>query len=92
MAMNPIGAIGTEQTNSNPYERYYRAYFGNSRDYLDYRQMIAGNGRNSVSKSEDTVKAGRTSAPSECQTCKKRKYQDGSNELQHKCAAVFFDV
>lgn len=80
MAINPIGAVGKEQTNSDPYERYFRSYYGNSRDYLKYRQRITGNG-NSVKGSEDTVKTGRTSAPSECQTCKKRKYQDGSNEM-----------
>ena len=28
----------------------------------------------------DQVKAGHRSSPSECQTCKERKYQDGSNE------------
>ncbi len=82
MAVNSIGAIGTGQTNSDPYGRYYSSYYGNSRDYLNYRQMMPGNGHNSVNKSEDNVKkAGRTSAPSECQTCKKRKYQDGSNEM-----------
>ena len=30
--------------------------------------------------SDKQVKAGRKSSPSECQTCKERKYQDGSNE------------
>lgn len=31
---------------------------------------------------ESTLKApGKTSAPSECQTCKERKYQDGSDEM-----------
>ena len=29
---------------------------------------------------DDQVKAGRKSSPSECETCKSRKYQDGSNE------------
>ena len=82
MAVNSIGAIGTGRTNSNPYGRYYSSYYGNSRDYLNYSQMMPGNGHKSVNKSEDNVKkAGRTSAPSECQTCKKRKYQDGSNEM-----------
>ena len=31
-------------------------------------------------KPEDQVKIGRKSSPSECKTCKERKYQDGSNE------------
>lgn len=29
---------------------------------------------------DDQVKTGRKSSPSECKTCKSRKYQDGSNE------------
>lgn len=34
-----------------------------------------------VSKNPDEIKkAGRRSSPEECQTCKNRKYQDGSNE------------
>ena len=32
------------------------------------------------SSPDDQVKAGRKSSPSECKTCKERKYQDGSNE------------
>ena len=35
-----------------------------------------------VNPGESDVKApGRTSAPSECETCKNRKYQDGSDEM-----------
>ncbi len=35
-----------------------------------------------------TAAPGRTSSPEECQTCKKRKYQDGSNEnVSYKSAA-----
>ena len=35
-----------------------------------------------VNPGESDVKApGRTSAPAECETCKNRKYQDGSNEM-----------
>lgn len=29
---------------------------------------------------DENVKAGRKSSPSECETCRRRKYQDGSNE------------
>lgn len=29
---------------------------------------------------DENVKAGRKSSPSECETCRQRKYQDGSNE------------
>ncbi len=35
-----------------------------------------------VNPGESTVaKPGKTSSPAECQTCKNRKYQDGSNEM-----------
>lgn len=42
-----------------------------------------------INPGESDVKApGRTSAPSECETCKNRKYQDGSNEqVSFKAAA-----
>lgn len=36
-------------------------------------------GQNSANP-DDKVKAGHKSSPSECKTCKSRKYQDGSNE------------
>lgn len=36
---------------------------------------------NAASQGSDSIKApGRTSSPAECQTCKERKYQDGSDE------------
>lgn len=31
----------------------------------------------------DVEKPGRKSSPAECETCKNRKYQDGSNEILH---------
>ena len=42
-----------------------------------------------INPGESDVKApGRTSAPSECETCKNRKYQDGSDEnVSFKAAA-----
>ena len=84
MAINPIGAVGSESSDSNPYERYFRAYYGGAQGYLNYRQFQTGYGQNkenSVGDASDTVKAGRISSPSECKTCKQRKYQDGSNEM-----------
>lgn len=44
--------------------------YGISTDYSVYNHADA----------DDTKKVGRTSSPEECQTCKNRKYQDGSNE------------
>ncbi|NTV77701.1 MAG: hypothetical protein HGA25_00795 [Clostridiales bacterium] len=34
-----------------------------------------------TSDASETKKAGRTSSPADCQTCKERKYQDGSDEM-----------
>lgn len=65
--------------------------------YYNYIGGISGAG--TAAKAEETkpvlnpgesdVKApGKTSAPSECETCKNRKYQDGSNEqVSFKAAA-----
>ncbi len=39
----------------------------------------------------DTKAVGRTSSPSECQTCKNRKYQDGSDEMVSFKAAAHID-
>lgn len=52
-----------------------------------YIYPAVGNTYNQVSPTtadsaigDDVKKAGRASSPEECQTCKNRKYQDGSNE------------
>lgn len=38
------------------------------------------NQKDTVITPDELKKPGRTSSPEECQTCKERKYQDGSNE------------
>ena len=45
----------------------------------DRAQSVRKSERNSANP-DDQVKRGRKSSPSECETCKSRKYQDGSNE------------
>ena len=59
-------------SNNNPYSGYgINDYCPNS------------NHSNSPAQAADAdmqVKPGRKSSPAECQTCKERKYQDGSNE------------
>lgn len=40
----------------------------------------AGATQKNSANPDDQVKTGRKSSPSECETCKSRKYQDGSNE------------
>lgn len=52
----------------NPYNSY-----GLSKSANDAQTTPTGS-------ADDTVKAGRKSSPRECETCKTRKYQDGSNE------------
>ena len=59
-------------SNNNPYIGY---------GIDDYRPN--SNHSNSPAQAADAdmqVKPGRKSSPAECQTCKERKYQDGSNE------------
>ncbi len=51
-----------------------------SNSYLNYN--VYNTDRLTLSGDEDgTKKIGRKSSPEECQTCKSRKYQDGSNEM-----------
>lgn len=83
-AVNPIGAVGSESSDSNPYERYFKAYYGGAQGYLNHKQFQNGYGQNSqtsIGHDSDKIKSGRVSSPSECKTCKQRKYQDGSNEM-----------
>lgn len=42
-------------------------------------QVAGGSARKSANP-DDQIKTGHKSSPSECKTCKSRKYQDGSNE------------
>jgi hypothetical protein len=63
-----------------------------SNSYLNYN-MYGVSGSNAVGspatdavnaasgEDDETKKPGRTSSPEECQTCKNRKYQDGSDEM-----------
>lgn len=64
--------------------------------YTNTTAPVAANTVNPLDKPEeksanpdDTKKAGRRSAPSECETCANRKYQDGSDEgnVSFKAAA-----
>ena len=47
--------------------------------FPDTAKAVEGSGQN-VSGEDSVKKPGRQSSPEECQTCKERKYQDGSNE------------
>lgn len=53
-----------------------------SSSYLPLNNVGAsGNTHGADNNSETVKKAGRLSSPSECKTCKNRKYKDGSNEM-----------
>lgn len=55
--------------------------YGAMSNYSFYRKASAvGSTVQGSVPQDDQVKAGRKSSPSECETCKSRKYQDGSNE------------
>lgn len=51
--------------------------------YITGNSMIAGKETNQaepITNPDEVKKPGKASSPEECQTCKERKYQDGSNE------------
>lgn len=56
----------------NPYSAYNNTYSGS------YKKQLAD--ADYISDPDKTKKAGRRSSPEECQSCKERKYQDGSDE------------
>ncbi|MDD7643347.1 MAG: hypothetical protein PUK75_12920 [bacterium] len=80
MAISGYGSYGA-------YQPYAGAYSGSAsitkNTNIAGQPAIQGNS-NAVEQtdgnSDKQVKAGRKSSPGECQTCKERKYQDGSNE------------
>ncbi|WP_028130114.1 hypothetical protein [Selenomonas sp. AE3005] len=75
---------------SSPYERY-----DNYGSYREYGKENAGYEADSVSSPQEEEKDqnvnGRKSSPGECETCKNRKYQDGSNEMVSFKAAGHID-
>lgn len=58
------------------YDPYYSMYNANSADKSDGKSQPEG-----AIDEEHKVKNGYKSSPAECQTCKTRKYQDGSDEM-----------
>ena len=70
MGIGPIGSV------TSAYSPYMMPV---SRISEDAEEKSVGSVKN---PGESTVKApGRTSSPAECETCKNRKYQDGSDEM-----------
>lgn len=73
---NSQGNFSTQQnanTQGNPSMQGNATIFAGS---PTQKNAVEGNNANP----DEQVKAGRKSSPSECKTCKERKYQDGSNE------------
>lgn len=76
-----IGGLGAY----NPYQYMYAGSF-NSTGAVGSSTGAAEPGK--VVDEDSVKKAGRRSSPEECQTCKERKYQDGSDEnVSFKAAA-----
>lgn len=84
MAIGGYGSYGAYQ----PYAGVYSGSASISKNTNASGQPAIQNNNNAVGQTGDAasgnsdkqVQAGRKSSPSECQTCKERKYQDGSNE------------
>lgn len=74
--------IGRIPNAYNPYASYTSYGASNeSRRISDGADGTVKSTREALGAGNDTkVKAGYKSSPAECQTCKERKYQDGSNE------------
>lgn len=65
--------IGT-YSSMNPYSSYNNIYSGSA------NRAVSNVSDTNTSNPDEVKKAGRKSSPEECQTCKERKYQDGSDE------------
>ena len=80
-----ISAYGMNPTSAYGIYGSYGAYAGvNGTQDAGKASGVSGAGETEVIKNpgESTkVQPGRKSSPAECQTCKERKYQDGSDEM-----------
>lgn len=65
--------IGTNP-DINPYSSYNSTYSGS------VNRAVYGTSEPTTTNPDEVKKVGRKSSPEECQTCKERKYQDGSDE------------
>lgn len=76
-----IGSYGTGYGYgySSPYQSYGMQNNRNNPAAINGDQTGKPH-RKTGNPEDDTVKRGRKSSPAECQTCKSRKYQDGSDE------------
>lgn len=77
-------SIGATGGYNSPYDRYTN--YGN---YNDPQSPYGTNASTDEVETDDID--GKKSSPGECQTCKNRKYQDGSNEMVSFKAAGHID-
>lgn len=77
MSISGIGGYGSS------YDRY--------NGYGDYGQGYGQENYPATEEDENTGGIGKKSNPAECETCKHRKYQDGSNEMVSFKAAGHID-
>lgn len=69
-------------TGSYNYLNFYGSGFGSSYANSMQSNAVSGTDKPIVNPGESTeVSPGRKSSPAECETCKNRKYQDGSDEM-----------
>ena len=78
--------IGSTYNTVNGYDRSYTAGNASATAVPETERTIIRNPGQSTEK-----KAGKESSPAECQTCKERKYQDGSDENVSFKAASHID-
>lgn len=71
-----IGSISGYQ----PYHSIYANPMGKSQQAQDVNAVSGIDGEKKSANPDEIKKPGRKSAPEDCETCKNRKYQDGSDE------------
>lgn len=71
-----IGGLGAY----SPYQYLQAGGFGEAAGGHGAAAVSGGAGAGRAADEDSIKKAGRKSSPEECQTCKERKYQDGSDE------------
>lgn len=72
--------IGSVYGGYQPYSSIYTNTAGSSRQTQDVNAVTSGGAEEKSANPDEVKKPGRKSSPADCETCKNRKYQDGSDE------------
>lgn len=72
--------IGSVYGGYQPYSSIYTSAVGSSRQTQDVNAVTNGGAEEKSANPDEVKKPGRKSSPADCETCKNRKYQDGSDE------------